>query len=83
MILANAQGKDVRAETRLTTSVIAVYAVYAGAGHFKQQQFRTGRSTLLNTNTLIHAIYSSNSCRTIGEKEYYFSTHSPSPATAC
>ncbi len=31
--------------------VIAFYAVYAGAGHFKQQQFRTGRSTLLNTNT--------------------------------
>jgi hypothetical protein len=34
----------------------AVYAVYAEAGHFKQQQFRAGRSTLLNTNTLMSAL---------------------------
>jgi hypothetical protein len=37
----------------------AVYTVYAGAGHFKQQQFPTGPSTLLkdlNTNTLMPAL---------------------------
>jgi hypothetical protein len=43
-------------QSPIQTAVYAVYAVYAEAGHFKQQQFRAGRSTLLNTNTLMSAL---------------------------